>query len=68
MWDGAFAPFRKGTITDHFRIVSEKRDETTEMVTVEVEFDKSPGKFYIFEFPFEEWDGKKETIADELQS
>jgi hypothetical protein len=69
MWDGVFSPpVTKGSVTDHFKIVSEEKDPTTEMVTVGVEFENSPGKVYIFEFSVEEWDGKKETIANELQA
>ena len=64
-WDGVFQPFRKGQLTDHFKIVSVERGDI--FATIRVEFDKSPGKLYAYEIPIEEWDGKKDSVADLIQ-
>jgi hypothetical protein len=68
MWDGALNPsFIKKKFTDHFEIVSTTRDEILSLVDVTVEFDKSPGKQYVFTIPAERYRPDKEVIGREIK-
>jgi hypothetical protein len=62
MWNGSFAK----SFTDHFTIVSRVRDEIMQLVDVTVEFDKSPGKQYVFTIPAERYSPDKASIGREI--
>lgn len=66
MWDGVFAPTVKKSIADHFDIVNIKKDEVVGIVTVTVEFHKSPGKMYDFVIAEEDFDADKAKIGSEI--
>lgn len=66
MWDGAFAPSIRKSISDHFDVVNIQHDEVIGMVYVTVVFANTPNKQYVFEIPEDKFQPDKEAIGEEV--